>query len=499
MKQTLMAQTNALLAYGRTTEALALTEPLATASEPTLAALSAHAMVLKKVGRRHEAIAFARQAVERFPENAVAWHNLGVSLNEIGAGEEAVAAFERARAGGVDVGETWSGYANALTIAGRLEEANTAFEASHVRKPDYFEAARDHANMLWMWTGDAGRAGAVLDRAVAAGAPEAPIIVAKAKIFEAAGRRREMHQMFVEGLARHPDDLGLLLAAAQANVEDDRLDVASALAERARNLSPLTAQPHIELTIVRLAQGRNAEALECALRASELAPLDQAAWGWVATAARLVGDPRYESLYDYDRFVRPYDIDAPPGWPDMGSFLADLKTALVRRHPFGTEPADQSLRRGTQTMSDLTGASEPPIRALFAALDAPIRAHMEAIGADPSHPLTSRNTGRYRYSGSWSVLLKPDGYHVDHFHGDGWLSSAFYVETPGEALDRGEREGWIRFGKPPFRTIPELDAARYIRPQPGRLVLFPSYMWHGTVPFRTQESRMTVAFDVVPA
>ena len=84
-----------------------------------LAALSAHAMVLKKLGRRHDAIAFARQAAERFPENAVAWHNLGVSLNEIGAGEEAVTAFERARAGGLDVGETWSGYANALTIAGR--------------------------------------------------------------------------------------------------------------------------------------------------------------------------------------------------------------------------------------------------------------------------------------------------------------------------------------------------------------------------------------------
>jgi hypothetical protein len=28
--------------------------------------------------------------------------------------------------------------------------------------------------------------------------------------------------------------------------------------------------------------------------------------------------------------------------------------------------------------------------------------------------------------------------------------------------------------------------------------LFPSYMWHGTIPFRSDEPRMTVAFDVVP-
>jgi len=30
-------------------------------------------------------------------------------------------------------------------------------------------------------------------------------------------------------------------------------------------------------------------------------------------------------------------------------------------------------------------------------------------------------------------------------------------------------------------------------------VLFPSYMWHGTVPFRAPQNRTTVAFDVVPA
>jgi hypothetical protein len=41
-------------------------------------------------------------------------------------------------------------------------------------------------------------------------------------------------------------------------------------------------------------------------------------------------------------------------------------------------------------------------------------------------------------------------------------------------------------GLPPFRTV---------EPRPGRLVLFPSYMWHGTRPFGKGE-RVTVAFDV---
>jgi ectoine hydroxylase-related dioxygenase (phytanoyl-CoA dioxygenase family) len=84
-------------------------------------------------------------------------------------------------------------------------------------------------------------------------------------------------------------------------------------------------------------------------------------------------------------------------------------------------------------------------------------------------------------------------------HHQGWLSSAFYVATPEGALEREDRQGWLRLGQPPFRTEPEMPAELFVRPKPGRLVLFPSYMWHGTKPFRTEERRTTIAFDLIPA
>ena len=66
-------------------------------------------------------------------------------------------------------------------------------------------------------------------------------------------------------------------------------------------------------------------------------------------------------------------------------------------------------------------------------------------------------------------------------------------------MDAGGREGWLKFGEPAFATRPILPAQHFVRPEPGLLALFPSYMWHGTVPFRTDESRLTIAFDVLPA
>ena len=95
------------------------------------------------------------------------------------------------------------------------------------------------------------------------------------------------------------------------------------------------------------------------------------------------------------------------------------------------------------------------------------------------------------------MLLRPNGYHWDHIHHLGWLSSAFYIEVP-EAPPGNPHEGSIKFGEPGTRTTPKLGYEHIIRPEPGTLVLFPSYMWHGTVPFTSDTKRMTLAFDVRP-
>ena len=65
--------------------------------------------------------------------------------------------------------------------------------------------------------------------------------------------------------------------------------------------------------------------------------------------------------------------------------------------------------------------------------------------------------------------------------------------------NRNSEEGVLTFAAPGLLTQPPLPAQHAVRPEPGMLVLFPSYFWHGTVPFRSEQARMTVAFDAVPA
>ena len=123
---------------------------------------------------------------------------------------------------------------------------------------------------------------------------------------------------------------------------------------------------------------------------------------------------------------------------------------------------------------------------------------MEALGPGDD-AMRRRNTGDYGISGMWSVRLRSNGFHVDHYHPQGWISSACYLRLPPAVQDRGG-EGWIRFGKPAFPTTPPLGPEYFLKPEPGLLVLFPSYMWHGTVPFTGApgDTRLTIAFDVAP-
>src|ERR1700741_2534898 len=106
-----------------------------------------------------------------------------------------------------------------------------------------------------------------------------------------------------------------------------------------------------------------------------------------------------------------------------------------------------------------------------------------------AEPVRSRNTGGYAIKGMWSVQLRSGGYHVNHVHPQGWLSSACYVET----VKGADHEGWLQLGEPGVRTPQPLPAEHFVKPEAGLLALFPSYMWHGTVPFTGDQKRLTFA------
>jgi uncharacterized protein (TIGR02466 family) len=217
-------------------------------------------------------------------------------------------------------------------------------------------------------------------------------------------------------------------------------------------------------------------------------------WPYAATAWRMTGDPRSGWLEGDERFVGVYDIAdrLPP--------LDKLAETLRALHTTKGQPLVQSVRGGTQTDGHLFQLINPTIVALRKAIRETVREHVAQLPArDPNHPLLAWPREPIAFSGAWSVRLQAGGFHSNHVHPMGWISSALYIVLPpdlGEGEADEDRAGWLALGEPRTSSLPiDLPPTRLIEPMPGRLALFPSWMWHGTRPFGAGE-RLTVAFDV---
>jgi tetratricopeptide (TPR) repeat protein len=485
----------ALTTSGRAAESLALLSKHASGAKPDHAVLTALAAAQKSLGQTDRALATHQRAVALYPDSPVAHHNLAALHGDLGQFALAERSAARALNKGGTAPQTWLVYARAFLGAGKLDDAARAFHEALQRDPFYVEAHRDLAQLVWMRTEDVGAAIAVLDQALAA-RPFAPLLAVRANILDHAGQAAAAYTTLQRALQLDPNATTLLLQAAQLAASLGEPGAAVSLAERACALAPddFIAQTGLCAACLAAGDAARAEALAAALVAR--APLDQRALAYQATAWRVLGDPRYAALYDYDAFVRPYRLDVPEGWATLDTYLEDLAAALEETHAFRTHPLDQSLRHGSQT-PNLRASEHPAIRAFFQAVDGPIRRHLAALGQG-ADPLRARNKGAYAYAGAWSVRLRPSGFHVDHVHPEGWLSSACYIALPEGEGEGERREAWIKFGQPGVPTQPALEAEHFVKPEAGMLVLFPSYMWHGTVPFSAGGRRLSVAFDLVP-
>jgi hypothetical protein len=135
---------------------------------------------------------------------------------------------------------------------------------------------------------------------------------------------------------------------------------------------------------------------------------------------------------------------------------------------------------------------------LIEALAVTIREFVERLpSTDPRHPLLKYRDSAMAFGPSWSVRFTENGFHAAHFHPGGILSSACYIVVPEAVADRESQPGWLEIGRPPPELRMDMPAIATFEPKPGRLILFPSFLFHGTRPFAGGE-RLTVAFDLVP-
>lgn len=461
----------------------------------SLQSLFDSAAALKKRRKFEEAIHIYGQAVSEHPQSAAAEHNLASALGDAGRGSEAEKHVRRAFSKGSNAPQSWLVFARALMVQGKFDEAADAYTRTLQLNPAVLDAHRELAQLTWMTTGDKEAALSALDSALMSFPDVVALHAIKGQVMTHVAEPAATLRFLQASLERWPDDARLLSLAVSAATHSGEPQVALDMSEQLLALQPSSRSARELRVTALLAAGRADEALPMTEVLVEEKPTDQHSLALLATSCRLVGDDRYAKLYDYDQFVRPYELGLPQGWSSLSDYLTDLASALRRRHQFKAHPFSNSLHGGSM-IAGLPGMQDPAVVAFQDAIAPAVEAHLAHLG-EGNDPLRSRNRGRWRLDGLWSIMLQPNGYHHDHVHPNGWLSSACYIELPDQ-IDEEKCEGWIKFGEPGLVTAQELPYEHAVKPNSGSVVLFPSYMWHGTVPFGGDQPRLTVAFDVIP-
>ncbi|MFZ9905823.1 MAG: 2OG-Fe(II) oxygenase family protein, partial [Steroidobacteraceae bacterium] len=428
------------------------------------------------------------RAIKLDPKNGKTWTALGVIARLRGNPSLALQCYEQARRAGFAAVELLDAEASAHFDLGDISKAIGKVDELLSHSPEYVPAHAMRYEMLFEQGSAIDEALAPFREAIENFPGNSALQTAFASALFSSGRHDETLR-FVNELRARSDEPALAALHVQTLLKLRLPD--EALKVLARSPKTWLEQPRLAEALAKALIARQDPARASAVLDDALlkTPLDQALLATQSIAWRMLDDPREHWLCDYERLIWRIKL--------RDDHLAALEEYLRSIHLTQREPLRQSLRNGTQTSGNLLGRNIEVLNQTRAVIVTALATYLDALPKDDHHPFLARRSEAIRFAGSWSVLLKDGGKHVNHFHQEGWISSAYYISLPPKSAN-DPTAGCLQFGQPSDEYGLTLAPRKIIEPVAGELVLFPSYIWHGTVPFHSRDSRLTIAFDVVP-
>jgi len=428
----------------------------------------------------------------------------------------------------------------ALTAAAQNMQAGNLDEMERVLAP-VFEALPEDADANIFMAIARQKQGRIDEavpyaRVAAANAPnEENILGTLGTILMAGGKQEEAVEVFQKITQLNPKSAQGLFTLGSVLQHLMRFDEAAEAFKALVRVAPERPQAKRNLAIALYEAERYEEALEPARIAADSLPNDmsaQFAYGKISLAAgqpemalavfdRLKGDGLFvskahayrevalrelgldaeaDAISRFDDYVRPMHLKPPPGFATIKDFN-DAVCAEMLSHPnLEDAPPQRATRNGQKVTRLLENPS--PLMATFGEMIkgavAEMQVHLKRDASDgPFSP--SPPPGPCAID-LWVNIMHRQGHQRPHFHPQGWLSGCYYARVPERIETSGDaHEGWIEFGQPayhlPHTKPPKLHL---VKPEEGLIVLFPSYLFHRTIPFDSDEPRISFAFDLVP-
>jgi tetratricopeptide (TPR) repeat protein len=410
----------------------------------------------------------------------------GLAQTRYELGLPAAAVFAQAQVETPDNLDIVRNRAAAMAAEGDVPGAEALLTATLHARPGWLGGHKGLATLLWT-RGDQGRFAASYAAACAAEPKNAELWLSW---FRAVAQTRDW------AAARAILDDAALHLGETPPVLVSRLFVASEAGDVATADALFAKTHHIQGDTINLCRirhfirQRRLDEAEAVAVPQLLSPTATLYWPYLSIIWRLMDDARHLWLDRPEETIKACAVDL------SAAEFAELADVLRALHSMDRPYVEQSVRGGTQTDRSIILRHEPILqRTRVRWMDA-IRAYVADLPAfEQGHPLLGCPRDDLLVEGSWSVRLLKQGRNVPHTHALGWLSTAFYIALPDAAQMGPAPAGHIAFGTPPEELGVDLPPYRTITPKVGETAVFPSTMWHSTLPFNDGE-RLVMALDV---
>ncbi|MGE0096320.1 MAG: tetratricopeptide repeat protein [Alphaproteobacteria bacterium] len=493
-------------------------------------------MLLVQTGRNDQALTHLREVVRLAPDNLLGLRALGHASLAARRAEEAADAFGRLATLRPDLAEAHFGQGNALRDLGRMADAVPAYRRAVAADPKS-PHARVNLGIVLQGIAAYDEAVSVLREAAELAPDSYAARYNLGYVLSLQRRFDEAAEAYRSALALDPDSAGAHLNLGSVLQSQHKVDEAIVSYRRAIAAAPDLVQAHINLAAA-LHEKQDAKgAVEALRHATALDPANIQAQVNLAQSLQAIGDSmgaeeayrqvlerhpghvgalghfsialqqigkrdEAKRLLDYPALLKPYRLTRPAGYADTEALNTALD-AYAHAHPtLMKDPPAKATKYGSQTM-EILNAADAPIVALQHFFEESVADYMKTALASAKYEFAPKPPASWKLHG-WAVILRSSGHQSPHFHPAGVVSGVYYVRVPKTVRDGGAGEaGHIRFGHP-LLDVPGAKAAEpaltaAFKPEEGMLILFPSYFWHHTVPFESDEERISIAFDAIPA
>jgi uncharacterized protein (TIGR02466 family) len=465
---------------------------------------NAKALRLRGILARHRkdlasSVRLLKQATTAIPQDPTLHGELGLSYMAAGDWQLADESFRTALNCDPESRRPLANLGALSQRRGRLAEAIELHRRYLELEPTDLEVRCNLANAL-MDAGCGEEALAECDRTLAISPGHPKVLATQGAVFCGLEQFERAVEVLYGAVVRHRGDEIALINMAYAHTRMRQYDAAVSALDKAVGISPDNAKATADLAGAHMALGQVAQAIKFCERFLDRHPGERMVLAIYAYALRDAGRlEESRAILNFDELIQVFDLDAPPDYSSLAAFNGGLAAYIQGHASILNSPVSKATMQGDQT-GELDLDESPELAALGKLIDQLFRI---AVGQLRDCGFSTHPTMAYA-SDSWSlrvwgVVLGEGGRQAPHLHPMGWMSGVYYVSLPADMQAAGPQAGWLEFGAPPDRlTVTSEIETRTIEPVEGRLVLFPSYLYHRTLPFESVEPRISVSFDVVP-